>query len=158
LQPKNPFLERPTNLVGLSQTQLNPMILTTKARYAVMAVMELADEKNSAPLSLAEISKRQEISLSYLEQIFARLRKSGIVSSIKGPGGGYVLGKDYGKITIAEIIKAMGEPIKMTRCGNVKKSCIAGNIRCKTHHLWSGLENKIYDYLDSISLEGLCKK
>ena len=133
------------------------MILTTKARYAVMAVIEIADDKTNQPISLSTISKRQKISLSYLEQIFARLRKSGIVSSVKGPGGGYVLGRDRKKITVDEIIKAIGEPVKMTRCGNVKKSCVSGTARCKTHHLWSGLEGKIYEYLNSISLEEICK-
>jgi Rrf2 family transcriptional regulator, iron-sulfur cluster assembly transcription factor len=131
------------------------MILTTKARYAVMAVIEIADNKNNQPVSLLTISKKQEISLSYLEQIFSHLKKSAIVKSIKGPGGGYVLGKNRNEITIAEIIKAIGEPIKMTRCSNIKKSCVTSGVKCKTHHLWHGLENKIYDYLSSISLQDL---
>jgi Rrf2 family iron-sulfur cluster assembly transcriptional regulator len=133
------------------------MILTTKARYAVMAVIEIADNKANQPVSLLTISKRQKISLSYLEQIFASLRKSGIVESVKGPGGGYILGKNRNIVTIAEIIKAIGEPIKMTRCNNVQKSCVNDDIKCKTHHLWSGLENKIYEYLNSISLNSICK-
>lgn len=133
------------------------MILTTKARYAVMAVIDIADSDSDQPISLVTISERQKISLSYLEQIFARLKKSGLVKSIKGPGGGYVLGKDAKKITIDQIIKAMDEPIKMTRCSNVKKSCISTSTKCKTHHLWNGLENKIYEYLNSISLEDVCK-
>lgn len=131
------------------------MILTTKGRYAVMAVIEIADGENNQPISLLTISKRQKISLSYLEQIFAYLRKSGIVNSVKGPGGGYVLGKNKNEITIAEIIKAIGEPIRMTRCTSVEKSCISKGTKCKTHHLWLGLENKIYDYLNSISLQDL---
>ena len=133
------------------------MILTTKARYAVMAVIDIADSGSNQPVSLVTISERQKISLSYLEQIFSRLKKSGIVESTKGPGGGYFLGKDRKKITIEDIIKAMDEPIKMTRCSNVKKSCINTNTKCKTHHLWNGLENKIYEYLNSISLEDICK-
>jgi Rrf2 family iron-sulfur cluster assembly transcriptional regulator len=133
------------------------MILTTKARYAVMAVIEIADNKSNQPVSLLTISKRQKISLSYLEQIFASLRKSGIVESVKGPGGGYILGKNRNIVTVAEIIKAIGEPIKMTRCNNVQKSCFNDDIKCKTHHLWSGLENKIYEYLNSISLSSICK-
>jgi len=133
------------------------MILTTKVRYAVMAVIDIADSDSGLPVSLVSISERQKISLSYLEQIFSRLKKSGIVESVKGPGGGYVLGKDYKKITIDKIIKAMGEPIKMTRCNNVKKGCISSNTKCKTHHLWNGLENKIYEYLNSISLSDICK-
>lgn len=131
------------------------MILTTKGRYAVMAVIEIADGENNQPISLLTISKRQKISLSYLEQIFAYLRKSGIVNSVKGPGGGYVLGRNKNEITIAEIIKAIGEPIKMTRCSNVQKSCVNSGVKCKTHHLWHGLENKIYEYLNSISLQDL---
>lgn len=129
------------------------MILTTKCRYAVIAVIEIAENKNNDPVSLLTISQKQEISLSYLEQIFARLRKAGLVKSVKGPGGGYVLGKECEKITIAEIIKAVGEPIKMTRCSNKQKSCLTSNSKCKTHHLWHGLENKIYEYFNSISLK-----
>ena len=133
------------------------MILTTKARYAVMAIIDIADSKSAQPTALVTISERQKISLSYLEQIFSRLRKAGLVESVKGPGGGYVLSKNTKEITIDEIIKAMGEPIKMTRCGNVKKSCVSTNSKCKTHNLWNGLENKIYEYLNSISLADICK-
>ena len=144
--------------MGLKKTwnRFSHMILTTKARYAVMAVIEIAEDKSRQPISLSTISERQKISLSYLEQIFAHLKKSGIVQSIKGPGGGYVLGNDAEKITIAKIIKAIGEPIKMTRCTSEKKSCInSGKARCKTHHLWFGLEQNIYEYLNSISLNDL---
>ncbi len=130
------------------------MILTTKARYAVMAVIEISEEKNSQPISLQAISEKQKISLSYLEQIFARLKKAGIVASVKGPGGGYVLGKKCEEITVADIIKAMGEHVKMTRC-NTKEGCVTVSSKCKTHHLWRGLENKIYEYLDSVSLKDL---
>lgn len=133
------------------------MILTTKGRYAVMAVIEIANDKSGNPISLLTISERQQISLSYLEQIFAKLKKANLVKSVKGPGGGYVLGKDKKQITVAEIIRAIGEPIKMTRCTNVKKSCDNSGAKCKTHHLWRGLENKIYEYLNSISLEEACK-
>jgi len=133
------------------------MILTTKARYAVMAVIEIADSDSNQPISLLKISERQKISLSYLEQIFAHLKKSGIVASTKGPGGGYILAKNRDEITVAQIIKAIGEPIKMTRCNNQKKSCLSNNIKCKTHHLWHGLENNIYEYLNSISMESLCR-
>ena len=130
------------------------MILTTKARYAVMAVIEISEEKNSQPISLQAISEKQKISLSYLEQIFACLKKAGIVVSFKGPGGGYVLGKKREEITIADIIKAMGEHVKMTRC-STKEDCVTVSSKCKTHHLWRGLENKIYEYLDSVSLSSL---
>lgn len=131
------------------------MILTTKARYAVIAVLEIADDSSGQPLSLLTISQRQKISLSYLEQIFSHLKKSGIVSSVKGPGGGYVLGRNREEITVAQIVKAIGEPIKMTRCKTENKGCVNVGVKCKTHHLWHGLENKIYDYLDSISLQNL---
>jgi len=128
------------------------MILTTKCRYAVIAVIEIANDKSNSPVSLLTISQKQEISLSYLEQIFTRLKKAGIVKSVKGPGGGYILGKDCREITIAEIIKAVGEPMKMTRCSAKQKSCLTSSSKCKTHHLWHGLENKIYEYFNSISL------
>ena len=130
------------------------MILTTKARYAVMAVIEISEEKNSQPISLQTISEKQKISLSYLEQIFACLKKDGIVASVKGPGGGYVLGKKREEITVADIIKAIGEHVKMTRC-STKEGCVKVSSKCKTHHLWRGLENKIYEYLDSVSLSSL---
>ncbi len=123
-----------------------------------MAVIEIADDKSGNPVSLLTISQRQNISLSYLEQIFSRLKKANIVKSVKGPGGGYFLGKNLEEITVAQIIKAIGEPIKMTRCNKVKKSCTnSGSTKCKTHHLWHGLENKIYEYLNSISLKDICK-
>lgn len=133
------------------------MILTTKGRYAVTAIIEIADSKTDEPVSLLTISKRQKISLSYLEQIFSCLKKSGIVDSVKGPGGGYVLAKNRDQITIAQIIKSIGEPIKITRCGNIEKSCLATKTKCRTHNLWYGLESKIYEYLNSISLEDACK-
>jgi Rrf2 family iron-sulfur cluster assembly transcriptional regulator len=134
------------------------MILTTKGRYAVMAIIEIADNIEGKPVSLLTISENQKISLSYLEQIFSCLRKSGIVASVKGPGGGYILGKNRAEITVAEIIKAIGEQIKMTRCDSVKKNCLgkSGKAKCKTHQLWKGLENSIYQYLASISLQDIC--
>ena len=133
------------------------MILTTKGRYAVMAMIDISDDQSDRPISLSVISERQNISLSYLEQIFTRLKKSGIVNSIKGPGGGYTLGKDSKEITIAEIISATGEKIKMTRCNNKKDGCIASKkTRCKTHDLWHGLEQRIVSYLHSISLHDVC--
>ena len=131
------------------------MILTTKARYAVMAVIEIASQNSLKPISLSEISKSQNISLSYLEQIFVFLRKNNIVKSIKGPGGGYILSKNKSEISVSDIIKAIDEPIKMTRCSIEKQSCNSNKTKCKTHHLWHGLENRIYDYLGSISLEKL---
>lgn len=134
------------------------MILTTKARYAVMAVIEIVEEEKSqgkaSPLSLHAISEKQKISLSYLEQIFSSLKKAGIVSSIKGPGGGYILGKPCEQITAADIISAIGEHVKMTRC-STKQGCSTKGIKCKTHHIWKGLEGRIYEYLSSIKLSDL---
>lgn len=131
------------------------MILTTRGRYAVMAVIDMVDNGAGKPASLSSISKRQGISLSYLEQIFAKLRKAGIVDSIKGPGGGYVLANSTNNFNIAHIIRAIGEPIKMTRCGNEDKGCMAKS-RCKTHNLWHGLEKTIYGYFESISIADVC--
>lgn len=130
------------------------MILTTKARYAVMAVIEIAEHEKTQAVSLQNISDKQKISLSYLEQIFSRLKKAGIVDSIKGPGGGYILAKNAEEISVADIIKAIGESVKMTRC-STKEGCVKVSSKCKTHHLWRGLENRIYEYLESIPLSSL---
>ena len=131
-----------------------------------MAMIDLLDETSidadPKPTSLLSISKRQSISLSYLEQIFANLRKAGIVKSIKGPGGGYVLKKTPQEITISEVIAATGETIRMTNCGDKKEGCAMARShtksRCRTHDLWHGLEKNIYGYLSSISLHDFCKK
>ncbi len=141
------------------------MILTTKGRYAVMAIVDLHEEggtdKMAKPISLLSISKRQNISLSYLEQIFSNLRKCEIVDSVKGPGGGYVLKKDPREITIADIALATGENIKMTICKNSSGGCALAKKNkqktCKTHDLWHGLEKSINGYLDSISIYDICK-
>ncbi len=130
------------------------MILTTKARYAVMAVIEIAEHEKTQAVSLQNISDKQKISLSYLEQIFSRLKKAGIVDSIKGPGGGYILAKNAEEISVADVIKAIGESVKMTRC-STKEGCVKVSSKCKTHHLWRGLENRIYEYLESIPLSSL---
>lgn len=127
-----------------------------------MAIIEIADNCHKdqlSPTSLSEIAKSQNISLSYLEQIFSLLKKAKIVKSIKGPGGGYILGNNHGEITIAQIIKAIGEPIKMTNCNTGQKSCISTEktTKCKTHHLWQGLEKNIFNYLNSITLEDICR-
>ena len=142
------------------------MILTTKGRYAVIAIIDLLEETNveadPKPISLLSISQRQNISLSYLEQIFSNLRRAGIVKSIKGPGGGYVLKKIPQNITISEIIMATGEKIRMTNCGDRKEGCVMAQgrsrSRCRTHDLWHGLEQNIYNYLSSISLYDFCRK
>jgi Rrf2 family iron-sulfur cluster assembly transcriptional regulator len=133
------------------------MILTSKARYAVTAIIELASSKDKQPLALSLIAKKQNISLFYLEQIFSKLKKSALVEAVKGPKGGYILVKNPSEISIATIIKAIGEPIKMTRCTSNSKACnsLTSKTKCKTHHLWQGLENKIHEYLDSINLQDL---
>lgn len=119
-----------------------------------MAVIEIAEHEKTQAVSLQNISDKQKISLSYLEQIFSRLKKAGIVDSIKGPGGGYILAKNAEEISVADIIKAIGESVKMTRC-STKEGCVKVSSKCKTHHLWRGLENRIYEYLESIPLSSL---
>ncbi|HLD76690.1 MAG TPA: Rrf2 family transcriptional regulator [Rickettsiales bacterium] len=138
------------------------MILTTKGRYAVIAMLDLLEEgaygEKPCPISLLAIAKRQHISLSYLEQIFANLRRCAIVKSVKGPGGGYVLGRKPEEISVSDIVLATGERIKITACGNSKKGCNMpknGNKHCKTHDLWFGLEKNIHDYLQSISINDI---
>jgi len=140
------------------------MILTTRGRYAVMAIIDLLEDSfcNQKPTSLMSISKRQNISLSYLEQIFSNLRKADIVKSIKGPGGGYILKKNPSEITISQIINATGENIKMTSCSNDKDQCAIAKhnskTKCRTHKLWHGLEQNIHQYLTSISLQDFLEK
>jgi len=137
------------------------MKLTTKGRFAVTAMLDLAlnESKNATfeaattdvkPVTLADISERQEISLSYLEQLFSRLRRQGLVTSVRGPGGGYKLGKHYSQISVAEIIHAVDEEIDATQCGGRENCHDEG--RCMTHDLWTALNHKILDYLSSISL------
>ncbi|MDP6535404.1 MAG: Fe-S cluster assembly transcriptional regulator IscR [Gammaproteobacteria bacterium] len=132
------------------------MRLTTKGRYAVTAMLDLALHKNQGPVSLAGISQRQAISLSYLEQLFAKLRKSSLVSSVRGPGGGYVLQRGSEAIFIAEIIDAVNESIDTTKCQGAG-DCQDGET-CLTHHLWIGLSNQIHSFLEGISLADLVLK
>ena len=134
------------------------MMLTTKGRYAVMAMVDLAHYGSSRKaVALREISLRQNITIAYLEQIFSKLKKAGLVESIKGPGGGYMLAKDIKNISILMVIKAVGEVIKITRCEDKKTGCLTnqGGI-CFTHALWDGLGNHISDYLSSVSLKDVC--
>jgi Rrf2 family iron-sulfur cluster assembly transcriptional regulator len=129
------------------------MKLNTKGRYAVMAVTDLARHSSERPVSLADIATRQEISLSYLEQLFARLRKAGIVRSVRGPGGGYRLARAMSETRIAEIILAVDEPIKATRCDpDTRKGCLNHNTRCQTHDLWEELSRQIHIFLSSVSV------
>jgi Rrf2 family iron-sulfur cluster assembly transcriptional regulator len=129
------------------------MRLTTKGRFAVTAMIDLGMRHQRGPITLAGISERQRISLSYLEQLFGRLRRQGIVDSVRGPGGGYTLAKPLGEISVAAIIRAVDEPIDATQCGGL------GNCHddreCMTHDLWMSLNTRIYDYLDSVTLGNL---
>jgi Rrf2 family iron-sulfur cluster assembly transcriptional regulator len=130
--------------------------LTTKGRYAVTAMLDLAYHSETRPVTLTDIAKRQHISLSYLEQLFARLRRSGMVEGVRGPGGGYQLSRDAGQISIAEIIAAVDETIDSTRCGG-KGNC-QNSQPCLTHDLWIGLSDQIRQYLDSISLQDVLQR
>ncbi len=130
------------------------MILSTKGKYAVLAMIDMRLHYQDRPINLASIAKRNNLSISYLEQIFFQLKKNNLVKSIKGPGGGYIFAKQKESIRISEIIQATGENIKITSCQG-KKNCTKNNNECRAHHLWSGLENKIYHYLNSISLTQL---
>ena len=129
------------------------MRLSTKGRYAVMAMVDLAKHSCGQPVSLAEIAERQEISLSYLEQLFARLRKGGLVKSMRGPGGGYRLAHSAAETRISDIILAVDEPIRATRCTpGAPIGCRGNQSRCLTHDLWEELGNQIHLYLSSVTL------
>ena len=129
------------------------MRLTTKGRFAVTAMMDLAMHHGDGPVTLAEISGRQKISLSYLEQLFGKLRRHHLVASVRGPGGGYCLAKETGNVTVAEIILAVDEPIDATQCGG-KENC-RDEQKCLTHDLWAALNQHIFDYLESVTLRQL---
>ncbi|MCZ6718660.1 MAG: Rrf2 family transcriptional regulator [Gammaproteobacteria bacterium] len=126
------------------------MRLTTKGRYAVTAMLDLALHDDEGPISLADISFRQGISLSYLEQLFSRLRKHGLVASARGPGGGYRLGRSVDELSVAHIINAVDEPVDATRCGGTQ-NC-QDDQRCLTHDLWDDLSQEIYRFLDRTTL------
>jgi len=135
------------------------MILTTKGRYAVMAMVDIAINQASKPVSLSDISMRQEIDLGYLEQIFAKLKKYGLVDSVRGPGGGYKLSRQKHEITISDIMLAVDENMKMTRCENGSSAgCLNGKARCATHHLWDELGSRIGNYLESVNLDDVLSK
>lgn len=126
------------------------MRLTTKGRYAVTAMLDLAVNAAAGPTSLADISRRQEISLSYLEQLFARLRRARLVESVRGPGGGYLLAMAPESISVAQVIDAVDESVDSTRCGGLS-DCQQGDT-CLTHHLWCELSEQIHGFLDGITL------
>jgi Rrf2 family iron-sulfur cluster assembly transcriptional regulator len=130
------------------------MRLTTKGRFAVTAMIDLALRQNNGPVTLAAISQRQQISLSYLEQLFGKLRRHELVESTRGPGGGYTLGRKASEITVADIIVSVDEPIDATQCGG-KQNCMGNAGRCMTHDLWAQLNSKMVDFLDSITLQSL---
>jgi Rrf2 family transcriptional regulator, iron-sulfur cluster assembly transcription factor len=127
------------------------MRLTTKGRFAVTAMMDLAMREGAGPVALASISERQKISLSYLEQLFGRLRRGSLVKSVRGPGGGYRLAKSPDELSVAEIILAVDEPIDTTGCGG-QENCKDDNGKCLTHDLWVALNEKIFDYLRAVTL------
>lgn len=129
------------------------MRLTTKGRYAVTAMLDLALNQNNGPISLSDISGRQEISLSYLEQLFSKLRKKELVASVRGPGGGYRLNRNADEIFVAQIIDAVDETVDATNCRG-KGDCQDGQI-CLTHHLWTELSQQLHDFLSGISLASL---
>ena len=126
------------------------MRLTTKGRFAVTAMVDLSMRQTRGPVTLAAISERQHISLSYLEQLFGKLRRAKLVTSVRGPGGGYCLARPTGAITVAAIITAVDEPIDATLCAG-KENC-DDDRRCITHDLWATLNQKMNDYLNSVSL------
>ncbi|HMV05634.1 MAG TPA: Fe-S cluster assembly transcriptional regulator IscR [Accumulibacter sp.] len=132
------------------------MRLTTKGRFAVTAMVDLAQRCSDGPVSLAGISERQKISLSYLEQLFGKLRRYGLVSSVRGPGGGYRLARAVGEMTVTDIIRAVDEPLDATQCRG-KENCREDE-RCMTHDLWSTLNDKMFEYLSSVTLAELVEQ
>jgi Rrf2 family iron-sulfur cluster assembly transcriptional regulator len=132
------------------------MRLTTKGRFAVTAMIDLAQRQGKGPVTLAGISERQKISLSYLEQLFGKLRRHKIVASVRGPGGGYTLARPMAEVTVADIITAVDEPLDATQCGG-RENC-ADEHRCMTHDLWANLNKRMVEYLASVSLHDLVTK
>ena len=130
------------------------MKLSTKGRYAVMAMVDLARQDGSGPVALSDIAERQDISLSYLEQLFGKLRKGAQVKSVRGPGGGYLLARHPSEMRISDIILAVDEPIKATRCTpGSPEGCRTDRSRCLTHDLWEELGNQVFSFLNSVSLD-----
>ena len=129
------------------------MRLTTKGRFAVTAMLDLAMNGGKGPVTLAGISQRQSISLSYLEQLFGKLRRHTLVESVRGPGGGYTLARSLDKLSVADIVTAVDEPLDATQCGG-KENC-HDDRRCMTHDLWATLNEKMHDYLSSVTLGDL---
>ncbi len=130
------------------------MRLTTKGRFAVTAMIDLGLRQSSGPVTLAGISQRQQISLSYLEQLFGKLRRNELVESTRGPGGGYTLARSASEITVADIITSVDEPIDATQCAG-KENCHGEGERCMTHDLWASLNVRMVEFLDSVTLQKL---
>ena len=133
------------------------MRLTTKGRYAVTAMLDLALHAGSGPVALADISERQGISLSYLEQLFAKLRRNNLVKSVRGPGGGYCLSRSEAEVGVAEVIDAVDESVDATRCHKSEAGCQQGSV-CLTHHLWCDLSEQIHEFLSGITLADLVNR
>ena len=132
------------------------MKLSTKGRYAVMAMVDICKSSTGKPIALADVAERQEISLSYLEQLFGKLRRAELVKSVRGPGGGYLLARPSHELNISDVIMAVDEPISTTRCTQ-SKGCRSDDARCLTHGLWEALRDQIYMYLASVSLEDVAE-
>jgi len=130
------------------------MRLTTKGRFAVTAMIDLGLRQSAGPVTLAAISQRQQISLSYLEQLFGKLRRNGLVESTRGPGGGYMLARTPADITVADIITSVDEPIDATQCEG-KENCMGEGARCMTHELWTALNVKMVEFLNSVTLQSM---
>ncbi len=130
------------------------MRLTTKGRFAVTAMIDLGLRQSAGPVTLSAISQRQQISLSYLEQLFGKLRRNELVESTRGPGGGYTLARKASEITVAEIITSVDEPIDATQCAG-KENCLGEGARCMTHDLWASLNVRMVEFLDSVTLQKL---
>jgi|SRR5215472_15531875 len=132
------------------------MRLTTKGRFAVTAMIDVAMHNGDGPVTLAGVAERQKISLSYLEQLFGKLRRAGLVDSVRGPGGGYNLARASKGVSVADIITAVDEPIDATQCGG-KENCLDDR-RCMTHELWASLNVHIFSFLSSVTLEQLVRQ
>lgn len=134
------------------------MLLTTKARYAVMAMVDMALSEEDKPISLSIIAERQGITIKYLEQIFQFLKKASLVKSTKGPGGGYMLALAAHKITVLSILKAVNEDLKFTRCNHDPQGCMSKKGICLTHHLWESMEVLLNSFLSKATLADVCNK
>lgn len=134
------------------------MKMSTKGRYAVMAMIDIAQHSGELPISLSEIALRQDISQEYLEQLFGKLRRVGLVTSARGPGGGYMLARPASEIAVSEVILAVDEPLRVTRCeGDAVDGCVKGE-RCCAHDLWSSLGRQMMYFLESVTLEDVVEK